>query len=35
VIIHGNLDMGTVETPEGALDPEGIAVLPDDVLLKG
>jgi hypothetical protein len=34
MIIHGNLNMGAVETWKGALDPEIITTLPDEVLLK-
>lgn len=34
MIIHGNLDMGAVEAWKGTADPESIAALPDNVLLK-
>jgi len=35
VVIHGDLDVGAIETWEGALDPESITILPNDVLVEG
>jgi len=35
MVIHGDFDVGAVETRERALDPENIAALPNDVLTKG
>ena len=35
MVIHGDLYIGAVETWKGALDPEIIATLPNDILLRG
>ena len=35
MIIHGNFNMGAVETWKGTFDSESITALPDQILLEG
>jgi len=35
MVIHGDFNMGAVETWKRALDPESVTTLPNNVLTKG